>query len=236
MPEKNAEGEQVLVPESLQETLWRLEEMRRGFRSKSIRHVEEALQWVLSRQGLQGSYCGLFAPTAKDLSEGLRLLTGESYPDRGALTRHVLGEEALRAAILWNLKSSRAVHQALQGFHAMMERGGEKAARQTGFYCCPTCSIAFLRSLSVARPDNWDSILEKGISNIRTARTSDGRWRGFPFYYTLLTLSEMETSSADAELRHASNVAERLLNRYRNRDDRISRFRKLGLEATAESG
>lgn len=217
--------EKILVPESLQETLWRLEEVRRGFRSKSVTDVQEALQWVLARQGLEESYYNLFMPTNQDLSQGVRLLTGERmWSDAGI--RHVLGEEALRTVIVWKLRSSSAVNQALKGFNDLLEAGGKN-----GSWCCYTCTMAFLRTLAVAKPEKWDGILEKGVNRIRKARTTDGRWHGFPFYYTLLTLSELETPSARAELRHASKIAERLLKRYRS-DDRTSRFRRLALEAT----
>jgi len=40
----------------------------------------------------------------------------------------------------------------------------------------------------------------------------------------------LETSSARDELIHASRVAEKLLKRY-TRDDRVSHFRRVGLEA-----
>lgn len=218
------ETTKILVPESLQETLWRLEEVRQGFRTKSATHVQEALEWVLARQGLQRSYFSLFMPTNQDLSQGVRLLTGERMLSNAG-TRHVLGEEALRTVIIWKLRSSSAVKQALKGFNDLLEAGAE-----SGRWCCYTCTTAFLRTLAVTKLDKWDRILEKGLSRIKKARTADGRWHGFPFYYTLLTLSEMDTPSAQAELKHASKIAERLLKRYRN-DDRISRFRRLGLEA-----
>jgi hypothetical protein len=218
------ETTKILVPESLQETLWRLEEVRQGFRTKSATDVQEALEWVLSRQGLHGSYFNLFMPTNQDLSQGVRLLTGERMlSDAG--TRHVLGEEALRAVIVWKLGSSLAVKQALKGFNDLLEAGAK-----SGRWCCYTCTTAFLRALVVAKPDKWDKILEKGLNRIKKARTADGRWHGFPFYYMLLTLSEMDKSYARAELRHASKIAERLLKRYNN-DDRMSRFRRLGLKA-----
>lgn len=176
-------------------------------------------------KGLPGSYRNLFMPTNLDISQGVRLPTGERMlSDAG--TRHILGEEALRTVSVWKLESSPAVKQALKGFDDILEAGGKN-----GSWCCYTCTVSFLRTLAAARPDKWDGILEKGINRIKRARTSKGRWHGFPFYYTLLALSEMATSSARAELRHASKVAERLLKRYRS-GDRVSRFRRLGLEAT----
>ena len=219
------ETKKILVSESLQETLWRLEEVRQGFRSKSPAHVQEALQWVLSRQGLPGSYSNLFMPTVQDVTQGARLLTGERMQSGGG-TRHVLGEEALRTVIVWKLESTSAVKEAVKGFNQIIARGGK-----SGSYCCHTCTMSFLRTLTVVKPDEGDEIVEKGLNKIRKERTSDGRWHGFPFYYTLLTLSEIDTTSAHAELRHASKTAERLLKRYQN-DDRVSRFRRLTLEKT----
>jgi len=214
----------VLVSDSLQETLWRLEEVRQGFRSKSVPRVQEALEWVLSRQGLKGSYCNLFMPTAKDIDHGVHLLTGE-HVETNAATRHILGEEALRTAIVWKLDSSRPVAEALEGLNQILDRGGKN-----GRYCCYTCTVSFLRTLAVAKTDSADEILEKGLNFINRARSSDGKWHGFPFYYTLLFLSETKLPSAQEELRHAGKIAERLLKRY-HRNDRTSLFRRLGLEA-----
>jgi len=222
------ETKKILVPESLQETLWRLEEVRQGFRSKSATHVQEALQWVLLRQGLSGAYSNLFMPTVQDLTQGAHLLTGERLRSDGG-TKHILGEEALRTVIIWKLRSASAVTEAVKGFNQIIQRGGK-----SGSYCCHTCTVSFLRTLAVVEPDKGDEIIEKGLNRIKEARTSVGRWQGFPFYYTLLTLSEIDTSSARAELRHASKIAERLLKRYTS-GDRVSRFRRLALEKTLDA-
>jgi len=222
------ETERILVPESLQETLWRLEEVRQGFRTGSDAHVKEALDWVLSRQGLKGSYRGLFAPADHDYVQGVRLLTGEFVGSYGG-AKHILGEEALRTVVVWNLRSSPAVTKALKGFSQILEDASRP--EKSGFYCCHKCTAAFLRTLAVAKSDSWDGILEQGVDKIKEARTSDGRWQGFPFYYTLLTLSEMGIPSSTEELRYARKVAERLLGRYQ-KEDRTSRFRKLALEST----
>jgi hypothetical protein len=222
----NMKAESILVPESLAETLWRLEEARLGFRPKSVIQVEEALEWVVSRQGLEGSYMNLFAGTEKDML-GVELPTGERI--ESAALRHILGEEALRVTILWNLESSNNVRKAINGFNQLLVRG-ENSARNSGFYCCYKCTPAFLRTLGVVKPGDWKKTLEKGIQKIKLERTNDGRWHGFPFFYTLLTLSEMDLPSAKAELRYASKLAQKLLGRYQ-KQDRTSRFRMLGLKA-----
>jgi hypothetical protein len=218
----------ILVSHSLAETLWRLEEVRRGFRPKVNAQVDEALSWVLSRQGLEGAYRNLFAPTEKDL-KGVKLLTGESI--YSAALRHILGEEALRTVIVWKLGSSSAAKKAKESFNCLFEKVGEPPAKATGFYCCYKCTPAFLGTLALVKPDGWEATLKRGVKNIRKKRTSDGKWRSFPFYYTLLTLSEIDAPSAKAELRHASTIAKKLLSRCQKRD-RTSFFRKIGLEAT----
>ena len=221
------EKNMILVPDSLAETLWRLEEVRRGFRSRVDMEVEEALNWVLSRQGLKGAYRGLFAPTEKDI-RGVKLPTGETI--FSASLRHILGEEALRTALVWNLGSYLSTKKAKESFVYLLEEIGDPPAKTRGFYCCPKCTSAFLRTLAVVKPDGWEATLQKGIENIKKRRTPDGRWRGFPFYYTLLVLSEMNIPSAKLELKHTNTIAKKLLSRYQ-KEDRISYFRNIGLEA-----
>jgi hypothetical protein len=208
-----------------------LEEVRRGFRPRADHQITEALHWVLSRQGLKGSYRGLFAPTEKD-TRGVKLLTGE--PIFSAALRHILGEEALRTAVVWNLEPFSPVKKAKESFIHLLEGVGDPPAKACGFFCCYKCTPAFLRTLAVVKPDGWEATLQTGVENIRKKRTSDGRWHGFPFYYTLLTLSEIEIPSAKVELKHARTVAKKLLNRY-PKEDRISRFRKIGLEAAMKA-
>ena len=218
----------ILDSDSLQETLWRLEEARYGFRSKSDANVSEALDWILSRQGLPESYRNrLFAPTEQDFRQGLRLLTGEQIRTRAALM-HILGEEALRATIIWGHKFSQPVKKALQMFDHIHE-----AAHNSGRYCCYKCTIAFLRALTVVKPIDWNKTLTKGLSEIRKARTDNGRWKGYPFYYTLLMLSELDLPSAYDELEHAHKAAEKLINKYAG-NDRTTRFRRIALTATTK--
>ena len=222
------EDKNILVSDSLQETLWRLEEVRQGFRKKYDIHVKEALEWVQSRQGLKDSYCNLFSPTDQDLTQGAQLLTGELVKTNAA-TRHILGEEALRTLIVWNLESSNPVKEAIIGLNRIIKRGGK-----SGSYCCYNCTIAFLRTLAVAKVDARDEILERGLSKIKKAQLSDGQWHGFPFYYTLLFLSEIDSPYAKNELKHAKNAAKKLLKRYSG-NDRVSLFRSLALRAALDS-
>jgi len=222
------ESAKILAPQSLQETLWRLEEVRQGFRSKSASQVKEALEWVASRRGLENSYCGLFSPTREDLGQGVHLPTGERVKTKVA-TMHILGEEALRTLIVWKMQSSPKVAEALKGMDLIIERGGK-----TGSYCCYNCTIAFLRTLAVTKIPRKDEILHRGLSTVKKARTANGRWHGYPYYYTLLSLSEIDTPEAREEKKHARKTAPKLLKRYSG-NDRTSLFRRLALESAADA-
>jgi hypothetical protein len=61
--------------------------------------IRRVAQWLAGRQGLPGSYAGMFAPTSRDFAQGIRLFTGERISS-GAATGHILGEEACRALLL----------------------------------------------------------------------------------------------------------------------------------------
>jgi hypothetical protein len=167
-------------------------------------------------------------PASRDLAEGVHLPTGE-HVKTNAATRHILGEEALRTLIAWNLESAKPVKEATEGFNQIIERGGKN-----GSYCCYNCTIAFLRTLAVTKTDARDEILEKGLNKIKKAQSSDGRWRGFPFYYTLLFLSELDSPLARNELKHAKKVAERLSKQYGG-SDRTSLFRRFALKAASNT-
>jgi hypothetical protein len=154
----------ILVSDSLAETLWRLEETKRGFRIGTETQTTKALNWVLSRQGLEGAYRGLFAPTEKDL-RGVKLLTGETICS--AALRHILGEEALRTLTIWDFASHSAAKKAKESFLDFLERGGDSSAKTSGFYCCHKCTIAFLRALVAVKPGGWETTLEIGRASWR---------------------------------------------------------------------
>lgn len=205
-----------------------------GLRNTFDADAKEALQWVLKRQGLPGSYRGLFAPTQLDISEGIRLPTGESIGGFAG-ARHVIGEEALRALVVWKFGwHSTPFRQAMDGFKGIFR----KMSEYDGLFCCSRCTIGFLRSANVlryasmswVRPDEMDDILRMSLNRVKKARIGGGKWRGFPYYYTLLTLSDMDMPPAKAELKYASKMAERLIRRNKG-DDRGARFRRLGVEA-----
>jgi hypothetical protein len=191
---------------------------------------DKCAKWIASRQGKVGSYANMFAPTSRDFKVGVRLYTGEMVNSRAAVA-HILGEEACRALILLDV-SALTVRMALQRASlGMLTRLGE--SRQKGMYCCGKCSAALWRHLAVGGLDKAEQRLTAGIKSLKLHRDGQGRWRRFPFYYTLLALSEIELPAAIKEMRYAAPVLERFLRRS-GRGDKTSQRRRLLAERILE--
>jgi len=80
-----------------------------------------------------------------------------------------------------------------------------------GTYCCGKCSCALWRHLSVGGLDKAERRLAAGVKTLKSRRDGNGRWKVFPFYYTLLALSEIDLPSAVSEMRYAAPSCERIL-------------------------
>jgi hypothetical protein len=183
-----------------------------------------AAQWIAARQGLPGSYAGMFAPTEQEFVQGVQVFTGERMSTRAG-TAHILGEEACRALILLDVPSTRkAIADA--GVE-MIERLAdvERRGYPVGLYCCRRCSVALWRHLAVGGLAQQERRLAAGLAILRSERTDNGRWRTFPFHYTVLALSDIALPAAAAELRHAAPALERVLE-GRPRDDRYHQRRR----------
>jgi hypothetical protein len=194
-------------------------------RSLSKSDRRQIAKWIASRQGMPGAYANMFAPTKKDFQNDLVLFTGEKVSSRVGLS-HILGQESSRALILLNVKSAD-VKLALEKSNAgFMEYMKKYLMPKEGTYCCATCSCALWRHLSVGGLENGERILAAGIRTLKSLRDGKGRWKRFPFYYTLLILNEIELPAARKEMQYAAQAYKRLLKRGMKKD-RISRRRHL---------
>ncbi|OGL47468.1 MAG: hypothetical protein A2161_17210 [Candidatus Schekmanbacteria bacterium RBG_13_48_7] len=91
--------------------------------------------WLAARQGLPGSYAGMFAPTSLDFRDGIQLFTGERISSRAA-TAHILGEETCRMLHLIGADTPE-VRQSLARATRSMEdclRKSEAGSRRSGFF------------------------------------------------------------------------------------------------------
>ena len=195
---------------------------------------KESAKWIASRQGLPGAYRGMFAPTNADQTNGIRVFTGEWITSNVAV-RHILSEEASRVLLQLNVKDD-AVTKAYELskrslLNSLLE--GYPRGKEAGFYCCGKCSAALWRHFTAGGIGNADARLANGLYYLKQMRTGDGKWRRFPFYYTILALSDITLPAALEELRHCAPVMERSL-RYLNRRDKYSERKKVLLERVLE--
>jgi hypothetical protein len=120
------------------------------FYRKTIPRQEktDVCNWIADRQGKQGAYARMFAPTEYDFSHGIRVFTGERVTS-GAATGHIIGEEACR--VLRLLKSSQQnVKEALRRASLGMNRRLMESGRfqKSALYCCGMCTASLWRHIA----------------------------------------------------------------------------------------
>jgi hypothetical protein len=92
---------------------------------------KKAATFIASRQGMQYSYAGMFAPTKRDMEEGALLYTGERIKS-GAATMHILGEESIRALLKLNVKNKKVTDALKLAENNMLNRFNE--SKSVGYY------------------------------------------------------------------------------------------------------
>ena len=223
----------IVNPDSLAATLDAVNEAFFYGRSLSKSEKGRAAKWIASRQGQPGSYRGItFAPTENDFRQGISLFTGERMTSRGG-TAHILGEEACRALILLEVSISdvrAALHRATMGVTDILRktREGYHWREQPGEFCCARCTCAVWRHLAVGglQDVDHDLWLTAGMKALRAHRDGSGKWRRFPFHYTLLALSEIDHPLVIKEMRYVAPACEQYLKRS-SKDDKFAARRRV---------
>ena len=175
----------------------------------------QAARWIAGRQGLPGAYGGTFAGFPSERSRGIVLFTGERIASASA--RHILGEEASRVLRSLGVRD-RGVTGALDAAHDGLMRCLQRAAEDPrksnpGLFCCGKCSVGMWRNVLAGGLDRREERLRRGASHLRSVRDGDHGWRKFPFWYTVLALSEMDSAEARTELKYAAPALERAASR-----------------------
>ena len=182
-----------------------------------------------------GSYAGLPAPTEQDFrNPEKRLFTGEKLR-AAAGSAHILGEEALRAIIKLNSSSPEvreAIRLSKEGFECRLKETSEvNGGRMIGMYCCGICTVSYMRNLTIGTFKHSGQRLEASLKELKNLRNGSGRWRRFPFHYTILALSEINHSKAIDEIRYAASSLERIANRRVLKDKYAIRRKDLAQRA-----
>ncbi len=157
------------------------------------------LTMIAARQVKDGPAAGLFS-TPEENRAGLRLFTGERV--RTALaTGNVLAAECMRALVV--LSPPHPVPaDVLERAHGNLRGACFTSCCTKGE--CAYSSAAWMRYLAAnggRRSQEW---LEHHLEVLKAHRDGSGRWWNFPFYYTLLALTEIDLPQASQELRYAA--------------------------------
>lgn len=204
----------LVHPKSLSETVDAVNEAIADGVKISASERKKVARWIASRQGLPGAYANTFAGFEREQRHGIRLFTGERV--NSASARHILGEEASRVVRQLDVRD-RAVRQALsratEGLLQCLARAAADPRRTNpGIFCCGKCTVGLWRHLAAGGLDRQEERLHKGIQYLRSVRDGKG-WRTFPFWYTVLLLSEIDLPGAKAELRHVAPELKRAVAR-----------------------
>jgi hypothetical protein len=209
----------MLNTHSLAATLDGINEALFQDRALSQAEMEEVLKWLAGRQYRSGPNAGLFAPTQNDYDAGVRLFTGEKLKTRLA-ARNILGGEAARALALFDLPSPEA-----QDVVQRLDRNLLQScySRSCIIGECAHSSVGLMRYLAVGKVDDAEQRLLMHIQTLSQQRNGKGRWKRFPFYYTLLAILEIDLSlarddasprsAAKEEMRYTAPACERFLRR-----------------------
>jgi hypothetical protein len=168
-------------------------------------------EWIAARQGLPGAYADTFAGFSSERERGITLFTGERITSASA--RHILGEETCRALRQLAVRSrgvAAALERATEGLSACLERAASDPRNTNpGRFCCGKCTVGLWRHLLAGGLDRREERLQRGVRHLHSVRDGEGEWRAFPFWYTVLALSELDAPEAKKELRYAAPALQR---------------------------
>jgi hypothetical protein len=164
-----------------------------------------------------------FYPTDAERIKGIQLVTGEKAKTQ-LLANNALELEALRILSILTPRDSRLLQ---------LHEKADQRLQKLCFYdiCitgeCAAASIIFLRYLTTLTQNDHSEKIHCGLSSLKQMRDGSGRWRKFPFFYTLLWLTELTWPEAIHELAYALPAYQPLIKRYKNVNDETDRLRSI---------
>jgi len=160
---------------------------------------EEIATMIISRQCHSGVNSGFFIPFAAESEAKVKLYTGEELKTTLART-HILMIEAVRILKLL-AQESNALIQSIQLADQRMEKMCYRSFCAKGE--CKALTIAYLRYLLLDGTGNFAEQIKIHLTNLTGQRDGKGKWGAFPFFYTVLALSESDDPLAIQELQYA---------------------------------
>ena len=192
--------------------------------------------FIVHQHGKPHVYANTFAPTEFDLNQDLILFTGEKIKSNAGKC-HTIGEEASRILRKLDLKSEKIkliLQQADKGLFDQINKCYLNSRYDYGLFCCKACSDALWLNIASGGLNNNITFLAFGLKLLKNYREKNGTWKGFPYYYTLYVLNEIETDLAIGELKFTAKTIEKRLNRKQSSDNKYNLRRKYIFEQILE--
>jgi hypothetical protein len=216
---------QILNKTSLAKTIDNVNEA--FFYDKEIPRKEavNVIRWICSQEDTPYSYAGSFGVTASDMKGKVYTFTGEPLTSPASM-RHIMAEEASRVLIQLSKLTGKKVAALKSANEKLLKniKYAESLGKRAGTYCCGPCTVGLWRHLTVGGFGSYSKNLPKGVEVLKKFRDGKGAWGRFPFYYTLLTLSEIDHPAARNELSYAKPAIEKKLRRV-NKNSKFSQRR-----------
>jgi len=167
---------------------------------------ELLVEWILDHQNRFRGF--IFYPSETDRKASIRLISGE-LPRTKFLSNYTVEMETLRLLSILMPDEPR-VHQILL---AASERLLPLCfANGCSIGECAHASIAFQRFMVAFDPYDAYGKIHQVLAILRMKRSGDGKWQGFPFYFTLLLLAELPQEWVKDELSYVRKYSRRRLN------------------------
>jgi hypothetical protein len=162
-------------------------------------------RWILSHQNRYKGF--IFYPTQADRENGIRLFSGEK-PKTNFLADNAVELETLRILALIQPEAPE-VQQVLQKAYERLFRLCFANGCTQGE--CAHASIAFMRYLTAYNVNGSSDKFGQTLEILKQKRSGDGKWHDFPFFFTLLWLTDLPYSFAYDELSYSHDHCKRLL-------------------------
>jgi hypothetical protein len=162
-------------------------------------------RWILSHQNRYKGF--IFYPTQADRENGIRLFSGEK-PKTKFLADNAVELETLRILALIQPEALE-VQQVLQKANERLFRLCFANGCTQGE--CAHAFIAFMRYLTAYNVNGSSDKFGQTLKVLKRKRNGDGKWHDFPFFFTLLWLTDLPYSFAYDELSYSHDHCKRLL-------------------------
>jgi len=177
---------------------------------------KQVAEFISGQQIRYGKDAGVFVESKNVSRSKERVFTGEKLQTNLAV-KNILTAESTRALVLVN-SPSEFVHSSIDLAVNWFE--DQCISKFCSVGECKHSTVAFMRLLNALEKTER---LDRMIRNLSKHRDEKGGWKGFPYFFTLLALTETESQIATDELSYALDFVDTRFRRSRIEEPYSSR-------------